>query len=124
MKKEKRKLKFAIQQIINATWVLRYDIPDDDINRTRKLVGAEPEIVIYEHIRDDRFYNKTNVTYGLQEDSKRIVQSVTFCVKRNGSTLRSVECPVRNKKHIFDYSYKGPIDRILDEYKKDVEGLL
>ena len=38
MKKNSRKLKLAIKQLINATWILRYEMPDDEINKTRKLL--------------------------------------------------------------------------------------
>ena len=122
MKKESRKLKFAIKQIINATWVLRYEMPDDDINKTRALVGAEPEIIIYEHVRDDKFYNKTNVFYNVEEGEGRVVTAINFQVTSNGRIIRTARCPVRNRKHIFDYSYKGPIDKILDEHEKYLEG--
>ena len=122
MKKEKKKLKLAIKQLINATWILRYEMPDDDINKTRKMLGETPEIIIYEHIRDDKYYNKTNILYNMEEDEGRVVKAVNFQVTSNGRIIRNARCPVRNQKHIFDYSYKGPIDKILDENEKYLEG--
>jgi hypothetical protein len=128
MKKGQKKLKFAIKQLINATWVLRYEIPDDDINRTRKMVGAEPEVMIREHIRDDKMYRSTNVLYHIEEGNDRTAEVLVVELMKSGynsqeAPLRTVRYPIRNKKHIFDYSYGGPIDQILEKNRKFVEGV-
>lgn len=127
MKKESRKLKFAIKQLINATWVIKYEIPDDDINKTRALVGAEPEILVREHIRDDKYYGKTNIHYYIEEDKDRLAIALVLELMPARSSpsqnpVRTRRHPIRNKKHVFDYSYGGPVDQILEKNRRFLEG--
>ena len=128
MEKNKKNLKFAIRQIINATWVLKYEIPDDDINKARQIVGAEPEIIIREHIRDDRYYHKTNKCFTIEEDADRNALVVIVEYKSNtprfsidANILKTERYPVRNRKNIFEYNYDAPIDKILEKHRRIVE---
>lgn len=126
MEKNNKNLKLAIKQIINATWILRYEIPDDGINRTRKMIGEAPEVVVREHIRDDRYYNATNIRYYIEEGDERIAKTLVIEVMRKGGNsqdlpLKKERHPIRNQKNIFEYNYASPIDKKLEEHRKNVE---
>jgi hypothetical protein len=102
-------MRFAIQQRINATWVLKYKTPRDGINKTRKLVGDPPEIIILEHMRDDNYYDKGTLLYDTVETemngSRRIVIAVDFKrINKNMRIVKAYTCPVRNQAHVFDYT--------------------
>jgi len=105
-------MRVAIQQRINATWVLKFETPNDNINKARKLVGEQPEIIILEHNRDDRYYNKTNLIYETVEEEinghRRTVVAILFRKYNTNSILeKEYTCPVRNRGHVFSYQPEG-----------------
>ena len=109
--KEPKGVRIAIKQLINATWVVRYTIPEDDINRTRRMCGEEPEAVILSHKRDDRYYCSTNKYYRIEESPGRKAETLVL-LRRKKQGIHQLICkhPIRNKKYIFSYNYKTPID--------------
>lgn len=99
----------AIQQRINATWILSFMIPNDKINKTRKTVGEKPEIIILEHKRNDPSYGSTDLNYRLIESEKRIAQKAVFWLE--GNLEKDEKYEIRNKKHVFDYMEVNKNDR-------------
>ena len=106
---EENKKITAIQQRINATWILSFMFPNDKINKTRKTVGEKPEIIILEHKRNDASYGSTDLNYILTEGEKRIAQKAVFWLKGNLEEDETYE--IRNKKHVFDYMEVDENDR-------------
>jgi len=106
--KENKKI-FAIKQIIDATWILRFIIPNDKINETRKTVGEKPEIVVLEYKRDNSYYKSTDLRFRLIEDNKRIAQKAVFWI--DGKPEKEEKYEIRNKKHVFDYMEVDKNDR-------------
>jgi hypothetical protein len=99
----------AIQQRINATWILRFMLPNDKINKTRRTVGEKPEIIVFEHKRDDNLFKSTNLIYNLIENNKRIAQKAVFWMEENLEEDETYE--IRNKKNVFDYVEVDKNDR-------------
>jgi len=90
----------AIHQIIDATWMIRCIIPDDEINKTKEICGESPDIILLEHKRDDSFYCKAKYLYRLIEGDKRIAKKVDLMSDKH-EPLGIYD--VRNKKYVFDY---------------------
>lgn len=91
----------ALKQIMDATWILKFKIPSDKINKTRKTVGEKPEILVLEHKRNDNYYMSTELRFKLIEDDERIAKKAVFWIEGNKEKEEKYE--IRNKKNIFEY---------------------
>lgn len=97
------------KQLIDATWVLEYSIPDDNVNKTRQEIGEPPEIIIHAYYRDDNQYQGGTVNQywprvTLIERDNRIVKEVTVSYT-DKETKKKVfkRYRVRNRKNVFGY---------------------
>ena len=95
--------RLAITQLINATWILKYRIPNDSINKLRKMIGEPPEAIICEHDRDDSYYHKTIMNFSIDEKGKSDRTAVAIKIWNENIYDKIKTYPVRNKKHVFDY---------------------
>lgn len=100
---EKDNIILAVNQIIDATWILKFSIPDDDVNKTRILCGENPELDIIFHGRNDKYYGQGKYHFNILEkkhSNERIAEKVQISTKKD-EVIEQFE--VRNKKNIFDY---------------------
>jgi hypothetical protein len=100
----------ATKQLIDATWVLEYEIPEDNINKTRKEIGEPPEMIIKGHYRDDsqyQSYGSRAHRFSLDEKEGRIVTHATITRELEDGTKLKKRYPVRNRKYIFSYPKEG-----------------
>lgn len=97
------------KQLIDATWVLEYILPDDNINKTRQEIGEPKEIIILAYYRDDNQYQGgTGNPYwprvSLEERDNRIVKEVSVSYTDKETKKRVVKrYRVRNQKNVFRY---------------------
>jgi len=100
----------ATKQLIDATWVLTYQLPDDNINKTRKEIGEPLEIIIIGHYRDDEQYQSYDSKvprFRLEEAPGRIVTYAVISTESDDGNTLNKRYRVRNRKYVFSYLKKG-----------------
>lgn len=100
----------AYKQLIDATWVTEYEVPDDNINKTRKAIGENLEAIIHAHYRDDGQYqggtnNPDWPRFHFKEEKGRIVKelTITYLGDFHKGDERVTTYRVRNPQNIFSY---------------------
>ena len=79
-------------QVKDELWTIKFVVPDDNINKTRRLCGASEEAIILSHTKNSEPQNDCNYLYMLKN---RRTKNKLLIVDRKASPVAVLE--IRNK---------------------------